>query len=143
MPNLEKSQRIGHTPSRRSRLPQTKQMVIVRSDLLRKWLETTGRNQSWLAHQLGVTRGYVSQIINADTKCSMAFVERILLITHMQFERLFYFDGQPDGRAFYGKQLWFKEKIWERSEYHEEIKRKLASEIWGGQQNVDKIGHRD
>lgn len=78
-------------------------MIVLRKEVLRKYLEATHRNQNWLAERMDYTKGYISQVINDECKISAGFIERLLILTHIPFDELFYFDGRPDTREYYGE----------------------------------------
>lgn len=67
------------------------------------WLRATGRNQSYLAQQMGYTKGYISHELGNLTKISFPFYERILKVTHIRPDLLFHMDGAPDTRQRFGE----------------------------------------
>ena len=79
-------------------------MVFLVAGKLKEYLMAIHRNQSWLAKRLHITKGYVSVVANNKCKIPLVMIERLLLLTQMHFEDLFYFDGRIDGREFFGKQ---------------------------------------
>jgi len=47
-----------------------------------------GKNQKWLAEQCGVTKGYISQIINGTCRPSPEITEKIAVIFEIDAEKL-------------------------------------------------------
>jgi len=78
-------------------------MIVLRKEVVREYLKATRRNQNWLAEEMGYTKGYVSQVMNDGCKISAGFIESMLLVTHIPFDVLFYYDGRPDTREYYGE----------------------------------------
>jgi hypothetical protein len=85
-------------------------MILLRRSKLDEWLLCIGRNQSWLAKVLGVSKGYVSLLASNKCQVPKLILERLLLLSHMEFRTLFYMDGQKDGRQFFGGETWTLEK---------------------------------
>jgi hypothetical protein len=63
------------------------------------------RNQNWLAKYFGVSKGYISMVLNNKCKMPLAMIERLLVLTHMRFEDLFSINGRVNHREFYGKYI--------------------------------------
>ncbi len=97
-------------------------MIVLRKEVLRDWLKVTKRNQNWLAHEMGYTKGYISQVMNDECKISAGFIERILIVTKIQFGDMFYFDGRPDTRENYGEVFVFEGQNFNKRRFFEEIR---------------------
>ena len=76
-------------------------MIILKIEVLKNYLELIGKNQKWLAQKMCFTEGYISQVINNVYKVSANFIERILLVTNLDFNDLFDYDGSTDTREGY------------------------------------------
>ena len=63
--------------------------VHIRRDVLKAWLELSGVNHVWLANQLHVTKGRISQILHSDVSPSARLIGGLLLVTQLPFDRLF------------------------------------------------------
>ena len=99
-------------------------MIILRKDILTMWLKTIRRNQTWLAKEMGLTKGYISQIANNRCKISREVIEGILIVTKFQFEHIFIIDGTPDTREFYGDTFVVDGKPMQKKVYYEKIRSK-------------------
>lgn len=86
------------------------------------YLNVTRKNQNWLADEMGYTKGYISQIVNDDCKISAAFIERLLLVTRMEFRDLFYCDGRVDTREQYGEIFVLDGQNYNKRRFFEEIR---------------------
>jgi len=70
-------------------------MITLKKEVLKDWLKVIGKNQSFLADELNITPGYMSQIMNNSFgefsygKLSNDIIGKLLILTHMDFERLF------------------------------------------------------
>ena len=70
-------------------------MITLKKEILKDYLDTIGKNQSWLADELNITPGYMSQIMNNNFgefsygKLSSEIIGKLLVLTKMDFERLF------------------------------------------------------
>ena len=102
-------------------------MVLLRQEKLDRYLHAIGRNKSWLAAQLGWSKGYVSQIRNNKCKISIDVVDKMLAFTHLSFEELFSNDGAPDRREFYGESIYNGFKIRHNLDYKKYLKKRLTS----------------
>lgn len=67
----------------------SKAKVLIRRDVLKAWLQLAGVNRTWLAKQLNITKGRVSQLLNADDSPSSPLIASLLLVTNLPFDRLF------------------------------------------------------
>lgn len=77
-------------------------MIVLKRQVLDNYLKATHRNYSWLAREMDYTKGYISQVINDDRyKISSSFIEKMLMITNIPFNELFYMDGRPEWKQFY------------------------------------------
>ena len=63
--------------------------IVVRGDVLTSWLTVSNYNRSRLARELGISKGRVSQLITSYQEPSVHLVAKLLLLTHLPFERLF------------------------------------------------------
>src|SRR3989338_401881 len=64
--------------------------VVIRRDALKAWLQSAGGNNVWLAQQLSVTPGRISQLLNSDVSPSAQLMGNLLVLTKLPFERLFH-----------------------------------------------------
>ena len=70
-------------------------MIVLKKRVLQEYLNVVGKNHAWLADQLEITPGYMSQILNGKFsdfsygKLSSEIVGKLLILTRMDFERLF------------------------------------------------------
>lgn len=55
---------------------------------LRTFFHKSGRTQAWLAEQLGVSQGVVSQYVNGQTAPSLEVAVRIMDLTNVPVESL-------------------------------------------------------
>jgi len=51
---------------------------------IRRWLDKRGRNQEWLAEQLGISEGMLSQILNRQRQPSLAVAVKLEEITGLR-----------------------------------------------------------
>lgn len=100
-------------------------MILIRRERLEMWLSATGKDFSWLAKRFGVTKGFVSQVVNNRCKISTAMIERLLGVTQIDFERLFFFDGKRDTREFLDSCFCVDGDPHDMEEYKEIIKQKI------------------
>ena len=63
--------------------------IQLRHEILKTWMQLAGVNNTRLAHQLRVTKGRVSQLLNSDVMPSSRVIGGLLLITKLPFDRLF------------------------------------------------------
>ena len=63
--------------------------IQLRHEILKTWMRLAGVNNTWLARQLRVTKGRVSQLLNSDMMPSSRVIGGLLLITKLPFDRLF------------------------------------------------------
>lgn len=92
-------------------------MILLNKEKFTAYLKTIGRDQSWLARKFGITKGYVSQLVNNKCHIPALMIERLLMLTGMRFEDLFDFNGQEDRREFFGKDIYIDEKKYNNGEY--------------------------
>lgn len=70
-------------------------MIVLKKQVLKEYLKAINKNQAWLADQLNITPGYMSQIMNNSFtdfsygKLSSDIVGKLLVLTKMDFEWLF------------------------------------------------------
>lgn len=63
--------------------------IIVRRDVLSSWLTVHDYSQSWLAAELGVSKGRVSQLLTSFQEPSAHLLAKLMAVTELPFERLF------------------------------------------------------
>ena len=63
--------------------------IVVRGDVLKSWLTLSDYSRSQLAKELGVSRGRVSQLLTSHREPSAHLIAKLMLLTHLPFERLF------------------------------------------------------
>lgn len=70
--------------------------VVVRGDVLTSWLTVSDITRSRLAHELGVSRGRISQLLTSQDEPSAHLIAKLIDLTHLPFDRLFRIvrDGQ-------------------------------------------------
>lgn len=92
-------------------------MILIKRERLKEWLESIGRNQEWLAQKFNVTPGYISLITNNKCKISRQMLEGLLILSGMRFEDLFSYDGRPDDREFYGASIKYNGNLLSNQNY--------------------------
>lgn len=110
------------------RLNRYRDMVLLRSEELRKWLKITRKNQEWLAYMYRVRPSYISMIMNNRTHISGNFIGFILTLTRMNFDDLFYYDAEKDERSFYGRDIHYRGKVLNSDLYYKVIEKRLVSD---------------
>jgi hypothetical protein len=98
-----------------------KEMIVIKREVLENWLNATGRNYKWLAERLGHTKGYISQVVSNRCRISSSFIDGIIQVTNISFEKLFYNDGTYDDREFYGAVYVLNGQKYNRQNYREYI----------------------
>ena len=63
--------------------------VIVRGEVLSSWLTVTDYSKSQLATDLDISKGRVSQLLTSHTEPSAHLMAKLLMVTHLPFDRLF------------------------------------------------------
>ena len=63
--------------------------IVVRGDVLESWLTVSGYTKARLAHELGVSRGRISQLLTSKEEPSAHLVAKLMTLTRIPFERLF------------------------------------------------------
>ena len=63
--------------------------ITIRRDVLESWLKVSGYTRSRLARDLRVSKGRISQVLNADQEPSARLIAGLLHVTHLPFDRLF------------------------------------------------------
>ena len=63
--------------------------VVVRGDVLTSWLTVSDYSKSRLAAELGVSKGRISQLLTSHEEPSAHLMAKLLLVTHLPFDRLF------------------------------------------------------
>ena len=64
-------------------------IVVVRKDVLESWLTISECTRSRLAHELGVSKGCVSQILSSVRQPSAHLIAQLMMVTGLPFDRLF------------------------------------------------------
>lgn len=100
-------------------------MVLIIREKLKEYLHAIHRNQNWLARQFHVSKGYVSMVINNKCRMPLVMIERLLMLTHMKFEDLFYFNGKINHREFYGKYTASDDNLMNNKSYKKYLDKKL------------------
>ena len=73
------------TVNKRMRSPT----IVVRGEVLLSWMTVSDYNRSQLARELGVSNGRVSQLLASPQEPSAHLIAKLMLLTHLPFERLF------------------------------------------------------
>ncbi len=103
-------------------------MLLIKKEIVLEWLKSIDKNQTWLGKILGgYGKSYISQLLNNKCKISTGVIEKILTITHMSFERIFYFDGKPDNRMIGWNKFFVADDIYDTKEYQSFIKKTIKS----------------
>ena len=63
--------------------------VVVRGDVLTSWLTVSDYTRTKLAHDLGVSKGRISQLLTSREEPSAHLIAKLLLLTRLPFDRLF------------------------------------------------------
>ena len=63
--------------------------VVVRGDILASWLTISDYTRSRLAGELGISKGRVSQLLNSQEEPSAHLIAKLMVLTHLPFDRLF------------------------------------------------------
>lgn len=96
-------------------------MILIKTQRIKDWLVNIGKNQSWLANELGVGKAYVSQILANRCKISRPIINKLLVLSHIDFEGLFFHNDEEDKREFFGIDIYFRGKMIKYKQYSEEI----------------------
>jgi len=100
-------------------------MILVRTNKVGEWLKAIDKKQTWLAISLRpenpYSRAYISQVLNNRCQISNPMIDKLLSLSHLEFDKLFYRDGEDDSRRFYGVDIWWRGKMWTSKEYSKEI----------------------
>lgn len=102
-------------------------MILLKTNKIKDFLRITGLNYVWLAGQLSISKSYLNHIIYNNCRIAPHIIEKLLLITHMTFEHLFYYDGKKDKREFfYGVFVVIGNRTLEWEEYRDFLKNTLT-----------------
>mgnify|MGYP001581956489 CR=1 FL=1 len=104
-------------------------MLLIKKELVKTWLKTIGRNQSWLANRMGLHKSTMSQYLNNNDKLSAYFISAILDVTNMKYEDLFFSDSKPDTRERYGDVFVVAGKPMRLPAYKEHLSRTEQEEV--------------
>ena len=63
--------------------------VVVRGDILASWLTISDYTRSRLAEELNISKGRVSQLLNSQEEPSAHLIAKLMILTHLPFDRLF------------------------------------------------------
>lgn len=84
-------------------------MVKIKTDIMVKHLRWIGRNYNWLAERLAsyedgrsYTKGYISLLVRNHCKIPRHIEERLLEITGMPRDKLFFINTTKDNREWFG-----------------------------------------
>lgn len=86
-------------------------MILIRPSKIHEWLASIEKNQDWLAHELGIGKAYLSQVLHNRCKMSRPMIEKLINVSHIPFESVFFMDDTPDTREFYGQDIYFGKMI--------------------------------
>lgn len=88
-------------------------MIYLNQKIFQQWMELTEINQARLCGLLGLTKGYLSQVLRNECRVSAWLIERFLIMTRIPFNKLFVIDQskEKDEREFLPEESWFKKKI--------------------------------
>jgi len=100
-------------------------MILVRPDKIKAWLSSIGKNQQWLCREMNIGKSYLSIILHNRTKMSRPVIEKLLHISNMNFETLFFMDNVADTREFFGSQIYFQDTMMPSTQYRLEIEHVL------------------
>lgn len=96
-------------------------MILIKTEVIKMYLKSIGRNQEWLARKMDITPGYLSIMINNYCKVSREMMECLMDITHCEWGHLFERRQQVDDREFYGDRIFYDGKLMKRAEYRQII----------------------
>ena len=63
--------------------------MVVRGDILASWLTISDYTRSRLAEELNISKGRVSQLLNSQEEPSAHLIAKLMILTHLPFDRLF------------------------------------------------------
>ena len=90
-------------------------MIRINRPRILAWLKTINKSQAWLAREVGVTRGYVSSILANRYQAPDWLKVRLMEITHISFDDLFYITHEGEPLEKTPPQNWFTAEKVERS----------------------------
>lgn len=108
-------------------------MLLIKTELVKNVLKSMHRNQSFLAEKLGLHKSSLSKYLNNQAKLSPYFIEGILNFTNIPYEILFYSDGKPDTREFWGDTYVMEGQTMRLPKYKDTItakKNEMADEVF-------------
>ena len=63
--------------------------MVVRGDILASWLTISDYTRSRLAEELNISKGRISQLLNSQEEPSAHLIAKLMILTHLPFDRLF------------------------------------------------------
>ena len=79
--------------------------VVVRGEVLHSWMTVSGFTRTQLATELKVSKGRISQLINSSEEPSAHLIAKLMILTHLPFDRLFKIIRETPGSAASGQNL--------------------------------------
>lgn len=102
-------------------------MMLLKSQNLQQWMDSTGKNQQWLAGQLGIGKSYMSMLMHNKCLIYRGICDKLLNITHANFDAFFLVLPDTEDREFYGKEIWFQGKMVSSQEYVKQVKEMITT----------------
>lgn len=93
-------------------------MILIRPQKVKEWLRSIEKDQNWLAAEIGIKKSYLSLTLHNRTKISRNVMDKILTLSRIPYESLFYVSNEVDSRQFYGKDIWFRNKLISSFQYN-------------------------
>ena len=101
-------------------------MILLRRDKVCAWIDSIEKDQNWLATEMGLKKSYLSLVMHNRTKISRRVMDHLTTLSHISFESLFLVTDVVDDREFYGKDIFFQNKMMRSPEYNSTIDKILA-----------------
>lgn len=93
-------------------------MILIRPQKVREWLSSVEKDQNWLAREIGIKKSYLSLVLHNRTKISRNVTDKILTLSRIPYESLFYVSNELDDRQFYGRDIYFRKKLISSFQYN-------------------------
>ena len=93
-------------------------MILIRPQKVRDWLASVEKDQNWLAGEIGIKKSYLSLVLHNRTKISRNVTDKLLTLSRIPYESLFHVSNETDDRQFYGKDIWFRQKLINSFQYN-------------------------
>ena len=100
-------------------------MILLRRDKVKAWLDSIEKDQNWLAAEMGLKKSYLSLCMHNRTKISRRVMDHLITLSHIPYESLFLVTDTKDDREFYGKEIYFQEKLMKSQDYNSAIDKLL------------------